>query len=184
MLNMGDECYRTQNGNNNGYCQDGPQAWIEWQREGDSLVLTEFTRRLAKLRQEMPELRQKEFAQAIWFDSAGRHLEGDAWRSFGGGMLWASASGATILYLHNGNEPGAYILPGNAAVEWEEVLNTAEETGSGQGARHEAGTALVLEGKALILLRLVAGGFDDAKVPLPPVEAAAPVIQKEEEPAG
>jgi len=167
MLNMGDECYRTQGGNNNGYCQDGPQAWLEWHREGDSRVLTEFTAKLADLRREMPELRQKTFPEMIWFDAAGHYMNGDAWKSYGGGGLWETEKGAAILYLHNGGEPGAYVLPGSADVEWEEVLTTVEETGFRGPERHGAGSSLVLEGRSLILLRLATGTFQEARIPAP-----------------
>ena len=30
MLLSGDECRRTQRGNNNAYCQDNPISWFDW----------------------------------------------------------------------------------------------------------------------------------------------------------
>ena len=30
MLLAGDECGRTQNGNNNAYCQDNEISWFDW----------------------------------------------------------------------------------------------------------------------------------------------------------
>ncbi len=35
MLAHGDELGRTQHGNNNGYCQDGPLTWVDWDLDGD-----------------------------------------------------------------------------------------------------------------------------------------------------
>src|SRR5215210_2734707 len=52
MLLAGDELGRTQNGNNNTYCQDNELNWIDWTRIGeDGQSLIEFTRRLIALRQ-------------------------------------------------------------------------------------------------------------------------------------
>nr|WP_255803282.1 hypothetical protein [Treponema denticola] len=31
MINMGDEVFRTQNGNNNAYCQDNEMSWFDWE---------------------------------------------------------------------------------------------------------------------------------------------------------
>ncbi len=185
MLNMGDECYRTQDGNNNGYCQDGLLSWLEWHREGDSQVLSTFTARLAALRWEMPELRDKQFpADLARFDSAGRPLEGEAWQSFGGGLLWKTHDGkATLLYAHNGSERGAYVLPGGEGVEWERLLDTAVETGFADPERFLAGCQLVLEGRSLVLFRLVSGAYEQACEPAPAPEKAAPVVQEEQDAA-
>ena len=36
MLSMGDEVRRTQLGNNNAYCQDGPLSWMPWEPDADA----------------------------------------------------------------------------------------------------------------------------------------------------
>ena len=47
MLLAGDEFARTQNGNNNAYCQDNEISWIDWEGiDEDGIELLEFTRKL------------------------------------------------------------------------------------------------------------------------------------------
>ena len=48
MLGMGDECGRSQGGNNNTYAQDNPIAWFDW--EGTDPALRAFITRLLRLR--------------------------------------------------------------------------------------------------------------------------------------
>ena len=50
MLSHGDELGRTQQGNNNAYCQDNELSWVDWSDVRENWLLLEFTQRLAKLR--------------------------------------------------------------------------------------------------------------------------------------
>ena len=68
MLLAGDEFGRTQHGNNNAYCQDGPISWVDWSLLGDpndaptpGNKLYAFTQKLAKLRHDYPILRRERF---------------------------------------------------------------------------------------------------------------------------
>ncbi|HEY8318514.1 MAG TPA: glycogen debranching protein GlgX, partial [Amnibacterium sp.] len=56
MLLHGDELGRTQGGNNNGYAQDSPVTWIDWEHVDTPLV--EFVAAVARLRREHPSLRR------------------------------------------------------------------------------------------------------------------------------
>ena len=59
MLLHGDELGRTQGGNNNGYAQDSPVTWIDWEHVDTPLV--EFVAAVARLRHEHPSLRRTRF---------------------------------------------------------------------------------------------------------------------------
>jgi isoamylase len=59
MLCHGDELGRTQQGNNNGYCQDNELTWIDWAHVDVDLLA--FTRRMAELRREHPAFRRRRF---------------------------------------------------------------------------------------------------------------------------
>jgi isoamylase len=62
MITAGDEIARTQQGNNNAYCQDGPLSWMPWDghsQEGRRLL--HFTKRLIQLRKEHIVLRRSRF---------------------------------------------------------------------------------------------------------------------------
>ena len=59
MLLHGDELGRTQQGNNNTYCQDSELTWIDWETEDTALV--EFTASVARLRRHHPTFRRRRF---------------------------------------------------------------------------------------------------------------------------
>src|SRR5690606_28921086 len=62
MLLMGDEVLRSQDGNNNTYCQDNELSWLDWSAIGGSQqAFFDFTRGLLRLRREKPALRQMRF---------------------------------------------------------------------------------------------------------------------------
>jgi len=57
MLLAGDEVGRTQHGNNNAYCHDGPLSWLDWSLVDQNADLFEFTRRAIAFRHAHPVLR-------------------------------------------------------------------------------------------------------------------------------
>jgi isoamylase len=61
MLLAGDELGRTQRGNNNAYCQDGPVSWLDWTLSDEARELHDFTRGMIALRRVHPELRREKF---------------------------------------------------------------------------------------------------------------------------
>lgn len=54
MLLMGDECGRTQQGNNNAYCHDGPLTWFDWSLSTTNAGLLRFCRLMVRFRQQHP----------------------------------------------------------------------------------------------------------------------------------
>ncbi len=83
MMLGGDELGRTQQGNNNAYCQDSPMSWIDWSEVDTDLLA--FTRRLVHLRRDHPVLRRTRFLrgpQAVdigWFTPSGAPMGPDDW---------------------------------------------------------------------------------------------------------
>ncbi|MCK5686707.1 glycogen debranching protein GlgX [bacterium] len=63
MFTAGDEFYRTQNGNNNAYCQDNSISWLNWEDLKTHSDLFEFTRNMIKLRKETPLIGIESFAE-------------------------------------------------------------------------------------------------------------------------
>ena len=61
MILGGDELGRTQAGNNNAYCQDGPISWFDWEA-ADTEFLT-WCRDLIKLRRDHPVFRRRRWFQ-------------------------------------------------------------------------------------------------------------------------
>lgn len=50
MFLMGDECGRTQHGNNNAYCQDNKSTWLDWERAEEFKDIYNFVKNMIKLR--------------------------------------------------------------------------------------------------------------------------------------
>src|SRR6202034_804956 len=59
MLLGGDELGRTQNGNNNAYCQDNEITWFDWANADQDLL--DFTKRLIAFRRAHPVFRRRRF---------------------------------------------------------------------------------------------------------------------------
>ena len=69
MLLAGDEFGRTQNGNNNAYCQDNEISWVDWNMDSHGEALLDFVCRLVRLRKDHPVFHRRHFFQ-------GRHIIG------------------------------------------------------------------------------------------------------------
>ncbi|CAK0749862.1 Glycogen operon protein GlgX homolog [uncultured Gammaproteobacteria bacterium] len=93
MLLAGDELGRSQNGNNNAYCQDNPVSWLDWApllaAHSDLLA---FTRAALALRRRHPALRRSRFLHGVfksadglrdiqWYAPGGREASAEDWRS-------------------------------------------------------------------------------------------------------
>ncbi len=88
MLAAGDEMGRTQQGNNNAYCQDNEISWVDWEGVAKHADLLEFTCGLSELRRLHPVFRRRRFFSGRPAAAPGRG--GDA------GMLdiaWLTPSG-------------------------------------------------------------------------------------------
>ena len=86
MLLAGDECRRTQKGNNNAYCQDNEISWFDWQLTVENADLVQFTTSLIHQRLNNPTLRRRTFLEGgssslgtlpdvEWFSSDGSHVD-------------------------------------------------------------------------------------------------------------
>jgi isoamylase len=93
MLLAGDEFGRSQQGNNNAYCQDSELSWLDWKLAASpgGTALTQFVARLIQLRRRYPVLRCAQFlhgrsepAPGIldidWFDEEGQYIAPAAWQ--------------------------------------------------------------------------------------------------------
>ena len=141
MLLAGDELYRTQQGNNNAYCQDNEISWLDWSglKADDSLL--NFVRGLSALRREHPELRRDTFLKGAlhashardisWWHASGHELADQEWndpelRALGVG-LGGTAPSPDLLLLLNPTE-----------IECEFKLPSFKSTRLGRGDRYRA----------------------------------------------
>ena len=61
MMLAGDEFGRTQEGNNNAYCQDNEISWVDWTLLDKRSMLFHFVQQLVALRHRYPILRRNLF---------------------------------------------------------------------------------------------------------------------------
>ncbi len=182
MISGGDEIGRTQGGNNNAYCQDGPIGWYDWDLDADRAGLLDFVRRLNAIRRDQPVLRRRAFFDGrtseevgskdiYWLHPEGHEMTGKDWadaelRSLGA-MLTAEAidevddrgrrlRGDTLFLTVNGrSEARPFVLPGAAdAGRWERMLDTANDPLT-RGARRvwRAGERFRAAGRSVALFR-------------------------------
>jgi len=126
MIVAGDEFGRTQQGNNNAYCQDSEISWVDWAgRSDDDRALTAFVSKLIALRRSLPVLHRQRWLDGkwneklqvrdvTWVNPAGGDMDSEMWsdpeaRCFGmlvDGRAQVSgiqklASDATLLIVLN-----------------------------------------------------------------------------------
>ncbi len=77
MILMGDEMGKTQQGNNNAYCQDNELNWLDWKRFKEFEDIYLFTKRMIKFRKKNISLRRKHFFTAT--DTNGNGLSDISW---------------------------------------------------------------------------------------------------------
>jgi pullulanase/glycogen debranching enzyme len=114
MISHGDELGRTQLGNNNAYCHDGPRTWIDWEPDADARELLAYLRTLFRIRASHPALRLARFedieARMLWIDPIGSPVMDEAAvpRAFGF-LLMGSRP---LVALFNGEEASrSFVLP-------------------------------------------------------------------------
>ena len=185
MLCGGDEWGRTQNGNNNAYCQDNEISWFDWERNEQQNQLFEFTRELIYLRKEHPVFRRPKFLKGrripksdirdvTWFNPGGNQMSDSEWTSpfvrCLGMLLSGDATDVlnfegepirdnTFLLLINANyEPISFVLPGQEYIEWQLMLDTTDPNGFlADPKKFASGDDVDLGGRACYLLQLISG---------------------------
>jgi len=88
MLSHGDELGRSQQGNNNGYCQDNELTWVDWSDVRENWLLLEFTQGLAALRKKHAVFRRRRFfygkpvrglSDIAWLTPTGEEMTDSDW---------------------------------------------------------------------------------------------------------
>ena len=179
MLVAGDEFARTQEGNNNAYCQDNEISWLNWDIPEAGRSLTRYVQTLTGLRARYPILRRSRFLSGIyneelgikditWINAAGREMDDADWeessmRCFG--MLMdgrAQPSGIrqrgrdiTLLIVMNAHDDVVVFTlpecPGGA--EWERMIDT-NLTEDAPAATFVTGHGYEVTGQSLLLFAL------------------------------
>ena len=191
MLCAGDEYGRTQNGNNNAYCQDNEISWLTWSVDEGGRKLQEFTHRLIDLRRHHPIFRRPKFFQGrkirggdvkdvMWFDPNGEEMNDEAWGTAHAKCLGMLLSGDAIdvrtfenepildrtylILLNAHHEEISFTLPGREKVRWETVIDTANEDGFVDNPnQYSSGDEYPLAARSLSLLQLATDAQGEAR---------------------
>jgi glycogen operon protein len=163
MLLMGDEVGRSQGGNNNAYCQDGPLNWFDWTQAASHGELHRFCRMLIAFRHQHRVLRRS--MHAGWPSESGGGYDVSWHGTQVGRPDWAGYSRtlAVMFRTNDGGAPDAVyaafnfywepldfeLPPPPAGFRWHQFVNT------GLAAADEIsppGRELVLEGDGKVTL--------------------------------
>jgi isoamylase len=152
MLLGGDEFARSQQGNNNCYCQDDELTWYDWKLDDPRKRLLEYTAKLIQLRKDHPNLHRRKFFQdrtirgsvvrdIAWYGTDGNELSDQAWSEGWNKSIGLMLNGKTLgvmddegnpvvddsfLILVNAADQGVeYVMPGPPdGNPWRQVLDT------------------------------------------------------------
>ncbi|TSJ41031.1 glycogen debranching protein GlgX [Mucilaginibacter corticis] len=108
MLVAGDEFGRTQQGNNNAYCQDNEISWLDWANADQELLA--FTRKLIRFRKDHPAFRRrnwfkglpiknKELEDIAWFLPEGDEMSDENWNHDFAKSLGVFLNGKALRYV-------------------------------------------------------------------------------------
>jgi glycogen operon protein len=177
LLLAGDEIGRTQQGNNNAYCQDNELSWVDWERADRELL--EFTRRLIDMRRRHPVFRRRRWFQGRpihgheitdlgWFRPDGSPMDEQDWSAGFAKSLGVFLNGDQIDSTDPRGEPvvdDSFYIVFNAHHErldfrtpgeqwgkrWVKVLDTFDP-GAGEDNYGE-GAVVPVQGLSLVVLR-------------------------------
>ncbi|HKE98946.1 MAG TPA: glycogen debranching protein GlgX [Actinomycetes bacterium] len=178
MLLGGDELGRTQQGNNNAYCQDNPISWFDWSAPDEQLL--GFTRKLIALRRAHPVFRRRRFLTGVeaaelgWFTPAGTPMTPADWQDPGARSVAVYLDGADapdraadgtpltdddfLLLVNAWWEPLEFVLPATRARQrWDPEIDTYAAAGDPSGVAAPgsltAGGSVTVRPRSIVLLR-------------------------------
>jgi isoamylase len=187
MILGGDEFGRTQEGNNNTWCQDNELSWLGWRHEPWQTDLHRFTRRLIALRRRHPVFRRVRFLEgatdgpglpdAWWFRPDGRKMTQRDWKRGDGHVIGLFLNGEELQEANPEGDPvvdDSFLLLFNAHHEdvtftlpaasfgraWASELSTAEPSLEAGAREYAAREKLEIRARSVYLLRRgpLAGG--------------------------
>ena len=182
MIAHGDELGRTQQGNNNVYCQDNELSWIDWAQADNDLM--EFTRAVSALRTAHPVFRRRRFFSGkpvgrrgdggqpdiAWFAPDGSQMTEDDWESGfaksiavylnGQGIPNLDVRGqrvtddSFVLCFNAHYEPIEFTLPTKEfGPAWVPVIYTADTTTAEEAKPVTAGATVAVDARAVMVLQ-------------------------------
>ena len=181
MISHGDEMSRTQQGNNNAYCQDNEITWVDWTLDEHKRALLTFTGKLVRLRHSQPVLRRRKYFQGrsirggdvkdvAWLAPDGHEMTDEAWNADFVRALGMLLNGGAIEEVNERGQPiiGDSLLalfnahsdkvpftlpPLEANQQWRRVFDTFDAHGVDR--IYKPGGRYPLEGRSVAVFRIV-----------------------------
>lgn len=183
MLAHGDELGRTQQGNNNAYCQDNDITWIDWDNVDEELL--HFTRFLIQLRKNHPIFRRRKFfagkpvvewndvPDISWLQPNGEPMAEHDWQVGYAKTLTVVLNGSAMnekdqfgrelidssfaMFFNASDLAAECKIPGRRnGMRWEEVLDTAHwpvAPDNQQPRAVSSGSSLAVAPRSIVVLR-------------------------------
>jgi len=132
MVSHGDELGRTQQGNNNAYCQDNELTWIDWRLGSFQLEFLAFVRQALALRHSLGITSSDVDRMSELISINGVECSAVDWRLGAPpifGLLRQSPTATSLLIVNNDSRGHLFLLPhpGAAPGQWQRVLDTASQ---------------------------------------------------------
>ena len=115
MITAGDEFLRTQDGNNNAYCQDNRLSWVDWRPTPLARSMFRTTQRLIRARRAFLAGQPRQFPTRpedvvlLWYASTGEHMTAERWQTDGERAL------QVVIAARGGDLAGLFVLNGTQA---------------------------------------------------------------------
>ncbi|WP_045222108.1 glycogen debranching protein GlgX [Desulfonatronum thioautotrophicum] len=158
MLTAGDEFARTQQGNNNAYCQDNEISWLDWEAISEAeKAQIDFVARLLALRNSHIVFHRNRFfhgeiipgtevKDVIWLHPDGHEMASEDWHDSSARSLAIRLSGEAgivhltetgeqepddtfLLLVNASHESVSFVLPNGDSGLWEVLVDTMFEDG-------------------------------------------------------
>lgn len=167
MMLGGDEMGRTQQGNNNAYCQDNEISWYDWGRLDTHRELFEFFRNLILFRAENPALRRNSYFKGIqegcmhddadlcWFDADGQAADWSREANLVACRIHPDENeGVGLFMIFNGtSERVSFSLPeGNWCIRINSAASPPEDYYGAAHAPWVENSSMQVAGKSLVVL--------------------------------
>jgi isoamylase len=178
MILAGDELSHTQKGNNNTYCQDNEQTWLNWELNDEQKNFLDFVRQVTRIWKKHPAFQRRHFFSGnppagsavkdiVWLEPNGNEMSGEAWSAGYIQCLGLHLSGDTgdvdetgrsvrddrvAMLLNAHHEAIPFVLPTLADYsDWENLFDTAKP--NAEALSYPGGDKYPLQGRSMAVFR-------------------------------
>lgn len=168
----GDERNRTQQGNNNTYCQDNELSWIDWNETPETKTLEQLVIKCLELRRTLGIDSQAKFyngeinpdtgnADVTWLENNGHHITKDQWHGRNPVPFIAQFTVPShyLIILNPLPDSLQFLLPTIDQVQWQETLTTQGivNNESKNQTTYPGGETITIGEKSLSVLKPITG---------------------------